>query len=239
LGIGFEKKGGHRRFAKIFSTIAFLSAAGRLFWHPVPGKAMKVFLLCAVVAVLFFAAGCRKEAPAKNLSTPPIADSGFVKYIIPKGEHYATSNNYKAVDAAALKFVVRFDSSCIYQTANRANQSDINKLYGFSDNGALHQQYSARFGWRWSEGALRLFAYTYNNGVRAAKELGVVPIGKEVNCAIEVTKEAYVFSLDKKRETMPRLSTTASAKGYQLYPYFGGDEAAPHEVRIWIKDPAP
>jgi hypothetical protein len=35
---------------------------------------------------------------------------------------------------------------------------------------------------------------------------------------------------------LPRLATTEKAKGYQLYPYFGGDEAAPHQVNIWIKN---
>jgi hypothetical protein len=35
---------------------------------------------------------------------------------------------------------------------------------------------------------------------------------------------------------MPRKSTTIKAVGYKLYPYFGGDELAPHPVSIWIKE---
>ena len=46
----------------------------------------------------------------------------------------------------------------------------------------------------------------------------------------------YLFSVEEKSVTLPRLSTTAMAKGYRLYPYFGGDETAPHDVRIWIKE---
>jgi len=34
---------------------------------------------------------------------------------------------------------------------------------------------------------------------------------------------------------MPRESTTTMAEGYQLYPYFGGDETAPHDIFIWIE----
>jgi hypothetical protein len=32
------------------------------------------------------------------------------------------------------------------------------------------------------------------------------------------------------------LAITTKAKGYQLYPYFGGNELAPHDMHIWIKD---
>ncbi|MEO5783498.1 MAG: hypothetical protein ABIQ07_09520 [Ginsengibacter sp.] len=42
-------------------------------------------------------------------------------------------------------------------------------------------------------------------------------------------KITYLYSL-------PRTSTTAKAIGYKLYPYFGGDETAPHEIDIWIKE---
>jgi len=35
---------------------------------------------------------------------------------------------------------------------------------------------------------------------------------------------------------MSRASSTATAVGYKLYPYFGGDEAAPHDINIWIKE---
>ncbi len=193
-------------------------------------------MLYSAALALLFIAGCAKESLPENLSTSTTATASFVKYVIPQGAHYATANDYKATDLTTLKFTVRFDSSCIYKTILPGNQWDINKLYGFADNKALHHQYSARFGWRWSDGALRLFAYTYNSGERAAKELGAIPIGKDVKCAIAVNGEQYIFSVEDKTTTMPRHSTTATAKGYRLYPYFGGDEAAPHEVRIWIRE---
>ena len=187
-------------------------------------------------AALLLLCGCRKENVSQNSATFSPSATSFKEYIIPKGEHYATDNAVKAVEISELKFAVKFDSSAVYQTADAENQYDINKLYGFADNGALHQQFSARFGWRWSDGALRLFAYTYNNGVRDSKELGTVKIGEEAHCSVKVSGEQYLFALNDKVETMPRLSTTEKAKGYQLYPYFGGDETAPHEVRIGIKE---
>lgn len=185
--------------------------------------ALLLLLLCA----------CQKEKLSPN--TPLPAD-GFTKYVIAKGGHYCTGNALVPLETAELKFTVRFDSSAIYQTTDPHNQHDINKLYGFSDNGGQHHQFSARFGWRWSDGALRLFAYTYNNGNRDEKEMGLVVIGKEIFCSIRATGESYTFTLNNKVETLPRLSATPRAKGYRLYPYFGGSEPAPHEVRIWIKE---
>ena len=187
--------------------------------------------ILAVLCLLLLFSSCRKETPSQNLST-----SSFKQYLIPHGQHYATENSIKAVDVTELKFVVKFDSSAVYQTVNPENQYDINKLYGFSDNSGQHHQFSARFGWRWSDKALRLFAYTYNNGVREEKELGPIAIGAEVPCAIKVAGEVYQFSVDGKTETMSRQSATPTGKGYQLYPYFGGDEPAPHDVRIWIRE---
>jgi hypothetical protein len=198
---------------------------------------MKNTLLFFVPVLLLVFTGCKKDLVAEKLSTSPDGSSHtFINYVIPKGEHYSLGNSFKAVDVSIMRFTVRFDSSCIYQTADPKNQDDINKLYGFADNGAAHQQFSARFGWRWSNGALRLFAYIYNSGERSSKEITAVPIGKEIACSIRVAGDSYIFSVGEKVEAMARQSTTPTAKGYQLYPYFGGDETAPHEVRIWIRE---
>jgi hypothetical protein len=160
----------------------------------------------------------------------------FSKYTIKKGQHYCDQSTFKSINLTELKFIVRFDSTAIYQTVAAENQYDINKLYGFSDNNADHHQFSARFGWRWSEGALHLFAYVYNSGVMSFEELGTVSIGTENTCSIKITPAEYIFSLNKISKNMPRAGTTPTATGYQLYPYFGGDETAPHDIRIWIRD---
>jgi hypothetical protein len=109
-------------------------------------------------------------------------------------------------------------------------------LYGFSDNNADHHQYSARFGWRWSDKALRLFAYVYNNGSVTSKELTTVAIGSEINCSIKITPANYLFTVDEITTQLPRMATTEKAKGYQLYPYFGGNEVSPHHITILIKN---
>ena len=194
-------------------------------------------ILCAA-ACLMLLSSCNKTIDnfiEKRLTSPPKTGE-FVLYTIKKGEHYATSNVYRAVELSELNFVVRFDSSAIYKTNNEVNQYDINKLYGFSDNNQDHHHYSARFGWSWNENALRLYAYVYNGGKVLKQEMGVADIGKEISCAIQVEAETYHFTMNDAHLTLPRTSTTPLAKGYLLYPYFGGDETAPHDIKIAIKN---
>ncbi len=124
-------------------------------------KHYKKSVLCSLAALILLS-GCKKAAEIiieKGTSTSTPAVSEFVKYTIPQGKQYADKNGYKPVEIGEMKFVVKFDSSAVYQTRLAENQFDINKLYGFSDNNADHHQYSARFGWRWNGNALRLFAY--------------------------------------------------------------------------------
>ncbi|HEX8314904.1 MAG TPA: hypothetical protein VF609_07925, partial [Flavisolibacter sp.] len=74
----------------------------------------------AIVCLYLFCCSCSKETPLQNLSTP-----AFQQFIIPKGQHFATGNNLRAVETSELKFVVKFDSSAIYQTTDPENQHVI------------------------------------------------------------------------------------------------------------------
>ena len=195
---------------------------------------MKAPILLVAVALLL--ASCSKMAEAivdKATSTPT---GQFIKYTIEKGSQYCNNNGYKPIETTEMKFSVKFDSTAIYETLSPGNQYDINKLYGFSDNNSDHHQYSARFGWRWSDKALRLFAYVYNEGAVTSKELTTITIGEEISCSIKVAGSSYLFTVNGTTTQLPRLATTAKTKGYQLYPYFGGDEVAPHQINIWIKN---
>ncbi len=189
-----------------------------------------------IVVVLSTITSCSKSRDKAVNPPEPLHPDKFLKYTIFKGQQYSDKNFIATVEYDELKFLVKFDSSAIYQTIDPANQADINKLYGFSDNNAQHQDFSARFGWCWNKDSLRLFAYIYNNGMRSSKQLGVINIGTEYNCAIKVSDSTYIFKLDDKAQTMKRSSTTPKGKGYKLYPYFGGNETAPHNIHIWIDE---
>jgi hypothetical protein len=170
----------------------------------------------------------------KPPATPQLSE--FRQYTIAAGAHYCVPNPFTQVSLTELRFQVYFDSSCRYTTVDPKNQIDINKLYGFSDNNSFHQLFSARIGWRWLNEKLELVAYVYNNGSWTFSPITTVAVGAVHQCTIRVVGGNYAFMVNNAAPViMPRASKAAVAQGYMLYPYFGGDEVAPHQVRIFIK----
>lgn len=200
-----------------------------------------------VILLVFLFAGCQKEMATllplqqetgMQTSTRQQLKTAvpFTTYTILAGQQYCEGNNYPPYSTLAMRFTVRFDSSDIYTNQLASNQYDYNKLYGFSDNNSDHHNFSARFGWRWCNGAIELSAYTYNDGIRSIKDLGSIDIKKEHLCAILVSGNHYDFVLDGVTTSVPRTSKTKKGIGYKLLPYFGGDEVAPHAINIQIKE---
>lgn len=199
-------------------------------------------VLLLLAASLFVTAGCKKELTQETLARENVnvtAKGGkpvsqYTQYLIREGQHYCDQNTIKSVRTSEMKFIAKFDNSAIYQTVDPVNQYDINKLYGFSE-GLDHQQNSARIGWAWNEGALRLYAYAYNNGIRESQEITTVAIDTDISCSIRLSGNTYIFSVNGISVSLPRALSTSTANGYQLYPYFGGDETAPHDILISIR----
>ena len=178
---------------------------------------------------------CGVASCSKAVDEKLPAESKYIEYVIPKGQHYAAGTNVRLLQKKLLAFKVRFDSSCIYKV-KAENATDINKLYGFSDCGSSHQVNSARFGWVWNGSVIELYAYCYAESNRNSKFLGTVAIGREVELGLAVEPGKYVFTLNGFKEYMQRSCNDDTSESYQLFPYFGGDEVAPHDVRIFIKD---
>ena len=193
---------------------------------------MNKYLLNCFFALILIA--CHKHIDQVN--KPSTNVPAFIEYKIAKGSQYCDKSIYTPVSLDSLCFIVKFDSTAIYTTTDPQNQYDINKLYGFSDNNEDHHQFSARIGWRWSDNKLRLFGYVYNYGEVVSEEICSVNIGAEINCAIIVKGNNYQFNVNDEKLKLPRSSTTVQAIGYKLFPYFGGDETAPHDITIDIKD---
>lgn len=218
---------------------------------------------CLLFAIILFITGCKKEkaenpiadkkpvdtaqqssgvsaTPDNILYNPSKSEIGFADsfktYIIKKGNNYCDNNDYALTQYTFLHFRAILDSSCIYSTADPTNQADINKLFGFADCASHHQTNSARFGWNWENGAMHIHAYCYAGTLRNYKELGAVPLNKAFDCKLYVLPDKYIFELEGKKDTMTRGCTDNAAIGYKLLPYFGGNEPAPHDVRVKIRE---
>ncbi len=191
-------------------------------------------VLIAVLCIVF--SSC--ETLEKNTSVPvePKKDliNAFTTYTIRQNNHFA-NNNFGIVKTDKIKFVAVFDESAIYTFIDKTNQADINKLYGFSDCSTGHQSNSARFGWRWYNNQLEILAYTYKNQQRFERFITVVDINKEYDYELEAVDNKYIFKLNGKTVEMAR-GCVGNYDKYKLFPYFGGNEVAPHEIKVKIKE---
>jgi len=116
----------------------------------------KTFTITGFCLLLFSA--CQKDGELITSVKTQVTQANFINYTIKQGKQFCDQTTLSSVEYAELKFLVKFDSSAIYTTTDPENQYDINKLYGFSDNNSNHQEFSARFGWRWSNKALHIFS---------------------------------------------------------------------------------
>lgn len=190
------------------------------------------FMKSAVYICLFFLTltSCSLWGPQ------PSFEDDFITYSIKRGSHEIERNTTPLFKGSSLKFQAVFDSTCMYKTIVPENQLDINKLMGFSDCGDHHQNNSARFGWSWHENALHIYAYNYVNGERQNQDLGIAEINKLYTYEIRISGNNYIFTFDGRETTMPRHCSGSVGISYKLLPYFGGDEPAPQDIKIKIRN---
>jgi hypothetical protein len=165
-----------------------------------------------------------------------MCQKGYVDYTIKAGDHYCDRSGLSLFTSDELRFSVIFNDTAIYANRNPSNQSDINKLFGFREG--LSEDNSARMGWNWMGGAIWLYPYVHAGGVNfGAKDpaaICAVPIGQEIPCAIKcLSKSEYLFTVMDYQ--VKHLRGKGSWLKFLNYPYFGGDETAPHDVLIKIK----
>ena len=152
------------------------------------------------------------------------------------GKHKSDSSRIKLHWAKKeLGATFRFEPSCEYQI-NVVDQKDINKLFGLSYG--FHHKNSIRFGWRFSlaKNKIEIFGYSYMDAKRLSIFICDCEIGKDYDFQITTTSDSYELScLDIEAgeyytNQMPHQKLRNW--GYHLYPYFGGNIKAPHD--IWM-----
>lgn len=140
----------------------------------------------------------------------------------------------------SFTWVVKFDETCRYDLGNE-DQYDTNKLVGI---GYLwhHHKNSARFGWRyWTvRKEIEISAYCYVNGRREIKHICFCEIGKEYRIKLQVLANSYYFDAYEQGEVKALgvvfVDHYHSKKfKYGLWPYFGGNQVAPHTMKIQLK----
>ena len=77
-------------------------------------------------------------------------------------------------------------------------------------------------------------AYVYADGQRYIEYIDTVALDQFSPMSIEINKNEYIFKAGNGLVKLPR-GCSRRGLGYRLYPYFGGNKTAPHEVKIQFK----
>jgi hypothetical protein len=134
-----------------------------------------------------------------------------------------------------LAYKVIFHENTLYNDTS-VDKLDVNKLFGYSEMN--HKKNSARFGWNCLNGKINIYAYCYVDGVRVIKFIGVIKTNKTYNMILKETKTKYVFSVISEDSVFNRIDVIKTKNhwfGYNLWPYFGGNKTAPHDMNIELK----
>lgn len=182
----------------------------------------RIWILVIGILMLAFAISCHSFEPE------------YEYFTIKKGEHYATYRS-QLLQSNSLSFYCKFDESAIYTTQTEENQWDTNKLMGFSDCNTFHHVNSARFGWRWVEERLEIIVYCYVDSQVIIEKIGDAQLNKEHFYQINLHEDKYEFIFDDEVMEIGRAGDCQTGTYYMLFPYFGGDEVAPHDITIGIK----
>ena len=121
-----------------------------------PGYVYKIVLILIL-------SSCAKETD----------DLGFRTYVIPEGEH-SSGSYFNHPTNSRIDFDFMLDESAIYTSEIPENQSDVNKIYGFSDFGVRHQKYSIRLGWRYLNNELELCWLRHEEGRHTAATIRTI-----------------------------------------------------------------
>tara|TARA_R110002020_G_scaffold74137_4_gene189988 strand:- start:270 stop:824 length:555 start_codon:yes stop_codon:yes gene_type:complete len=169
------------------------------------------------------------------ISCNKIDDNGFRIYKIKEGKHRSTFK-IKYTRENSFDIQVKFNESAIYTSQSPENQLDVNKLWGVSDCGTHHSKNSIRFGWRWdlNHKQIEILIYRRLSGEFSFKSLGYVNPGDISYMSLNITNDHYYMSLNGIEDSMSR-NCYNPCRRYFLYPYFGGNEKAPHDITIKIK----
>jgi hypothetical protein len=158
-------------------------------------------------------------------------------FTISRGDHYSTPRKFGLVWNDSIRFQALFDESAEYDL-NDGDQKDTNKLFGSSDCSSVHTENSARFGWRWNDGKVQIMALVHRGGKIIIQPVGFAEVGVPDHYEIKLSDDhwSYLFTFRGNTVTLPRGCSSSEMRGYHLYPYFGGNKSAPHEIRIKIEE---
>ncbi|MEO6901528.1 MAG: hypothetical protein ABI241_00410 [Bacteroidia bacterium] len=189
--------------------------------------------------------GCKKEVlplPIKveNIKDKIPVDRGTMeRYTIYKKFHYSYHSIVRFDGIEGFNSNFQFNSNCRYDLGNQ-NQGDINKLFGCSFGSDNHYN-SVRVGWNYniSTDMIDLWYYAYERGIPTHIKIGSTNIDQynDIQIYFDYSTNRVLLFLQSSTTGIARAYDyifPSERWGYYQYPYFGGDEKAPHRMDILL-----
>ena len=164
--------------------------------------------------------------------------------VIEAGDHESLPKRKVGVliSPTELSATVTFDSSCIYDIG-KVDEQDWNKVIGLGFVGSKdqdvtvgippHQIDGARVGWRWNpqRGRIDLGAYTHVEGKRIDFKIAETALNTPTRLTIKIDYDRKLYQIMGGR---PIPFTHNKTFAYKTGLYFGGNQPAPHRIRVKI-----
>lgn len=163
-----------------------------------------------------------------------------MEYEIKKGKHRSSGLKFGLTNKSHFKWKANFSFDCNYNLGNE-DQYDINKLCGVS-TGWHHHKDSIRFGWTSdpkNKNIINIFAYQYVEGKRHDEWICDVQVCEEVYFSISIyaTKDLSFAIMTVNDESLYlNINKKPWSWKYKLFPYFGGNQVAPHNMYIELTE---
>lgn len=159
-------------------------------------------------------------------------------YIIKAGEHFSAHPIKPYLGKTSFTVTVNFDESCRYNL-DSIDQLDVNKLFGISFGN--HEDNSIRLGWAYNLDTLKMdiFTYTYEDGARKINKIGSCNLSVDIVIKLKLDFSGGTYQttslISIPEEQVFTYKYPALRMGYYLYPYFGGNNPAPHDMIIYME----
>ena len=145
--------------------------------------------------------------------------------------------SWKPFLKCSVKFQFYFNETGRYISRKPENQEAINKLIGFADGTLRHHKNSFRVGWNYDphNDRFRVYAYVYKDGERVEKLLGYTEPYKDNTVIVKCLYAHYQVTFNNTMYIIPRSKNIKCKYKHMLWPYFGGEETAPHAIPVFLK----
>ena len=166
-------------------------------------------------------------------------------YLIKQGNHYCNVSIFERIFSVGYKmkrifFKFKFHPECWWTPARNSDDNDLNKLYGLSFGLNSDHSDSVRLAWKPDfnvSGKIDIYGYIYDklaDSQHLSQYITSVQTGEDCLANIASNGDKYEFRVNTVNAEM---ANTHPDPGlcFRLFPYFGGNNTAPHDMTIEIE----